>query len=87
MLLRSSLIYLFKCASCNAAYVGQIGLQLKVRIDKHRGVSFSTDLPLCSPVHSAIKDHGYTHPFSSLNFSVLQHTSSLLDHRILKFYT
>ena len=26
---RSSLIYLFKCASCNAAYVGQTGLQLK----------------------------------------------------------
>jgi hypothetical protein len=84
MLLRSSLIYLFKCASCNAAYVGQTGLQLKMRIAKHRGVSFRTDLPLSSPEHSAIRDHGDTHPFSSSDFSILRHSSSLLDRRILE---
>ena len=44
VLLRFSLIYLFKCTSCNAPYVRQTGLQLKVRIDKHRVVSYRTIL-------------------------------------------
>src|SRR6201990_69212 len=84
MLLRSSLIYIFKCASCNAAFVWRTCLQLKMRIAKHRGVSFRTDLPLSSPEHSAIRDHGDTHPFSSSDFSILRHSSSLLDRRILE---
>ena len=55
--LRSSVIYSYSCADCQARYVGQTGLQLQLRISKHLGLSYRTNRPLTSPENSAIRTH------------------------------
>lgn len=50
--LRSSIVYLYKCSSCNATHVGQTKRQLQTRISGHKVVSFRTNFPVSKPVHS-----------------------------------
>ena len=68
--LRSSLIYLYTCASCQARYVGQTGLQLKIRVSKHKGLSFQTDRPLNTLEYSPIRQHALQedHPIIDSSF-------------------
>ncbi|KAL7637064.1 UNVERIFIED_CONTAM: hypothetical protein RMT77_012822 [Armadillidium vulgare] len=85
-LLRSSVVYLFKCSGCNSCYVGQTGLQLQLRIHKHLGTSFRTQFPFSSPETSAIRNHAHSldHPFHSSNFSILSSNSNDIDRKILE---
>lgn len=71
--LRSSVVYLYKCSSCNATYVGQTKRQLQTRISEHKGVSFRTNFPISKPSHSSIRTHrdNMDHPINTRDFSVL----------------
>ena len=55
--LRSSVVYKYTCADCKTRYIGQTGLQLKLRICKHLGVSHRTGRSITSPETSAIRKH------------------------------
>ncbi len=44
--LRSLVVYLYKCSICNATYIGQRKRQLRTRISEHKGVSYQTNIPL-----------------------------------------
>ena len=84
--MRSRIVYKYSCADCNVGYVGQTGLQLKMRAFKHIGLSFRTNLPISNPENSAIRDHSNLtkHPFLLQNFSVLQSASAEEDRKILE---
>ena len=85
-LLRSSVVYKYTCASCNACYIGETSLQLTVRISKHKGLSFRTGLPLTNPENSAIRDHAFQqdHPILNDNFAIIKPFNSVTDGRILE---
>src|SRR5215469_2207872 len=85
-LLRTSLIYTYKCTNCQVSYVGQTGLQLKMRISKHMGISHRTGFPLSSPENSAIREHSNNtgHQISTEGFEILTSASNLTDRRILE---
>ena len=84
--LRSNLVYLYKCFSCDAEYVGQSSLQLRARSSKHMGLSFRTNRPITSPEHSAIRLHAETsnHPFNFCNFKILHSAQTTSDLKILE---
>ena len=85
-LLRSSVVYKFKCQSCNALYVGQTRLHLKQRISKHCGVSFRTNQPLLNPEHSNIRSHSHSfnHSVSESDFNVLDSSNSMNSLKFLE---
>ena len=84
--LRSSVVYLYKCASCNTRYVGQTGLQLQIRIAKHKGISHRTDLPLTSPEFSSIRNHAHhmDHAITNDSFSSLSSVPESYDRKIME---
>jgi hypothetical protein len=55
--MRSHIVYMYTCASCNASYIGQTTRHLRQRISEHRGVSHLTGRVMKSQVHSSIRDH------------------------------
>ena len=56
--MRSHIVYMYTCASCNASYIGQTTPRhLRQRISEHRRVSHLTGKVMKSQVHSSIKDH------------------------------
>ena len=55
--LRSSIVYLFNCPSCQAGYVGSTVRSLRTRIAEHLGQSARTGRELQSPPHSAVREH------------------------------
>ena len=58
--LRPSIVYQYICPSCKTgSYIGSSSRCFQVRIDEHRGISTRTNLPLCKPSYSAIRDHCY----------------------------
>ena len=77
-MLRSGVVYEFKCRSCNASYIGQTKRHLATRIAEHRGISVRTNRRVLKPLYSAIRDHSLDadHVFSKEDFRVL-HTSTL----------
>jgi len=79
-MLRSSLVYSYNCADCNIWLVGQTGLQLKLRISKHAGLSYRKGRPLSSPEDSAIRKHTEEsqHGFSADGFKSLTTASNSL---------
>ena len=85
-LLRPSVVYKFTCAGCNSCYVGQTRLQLQLRVHKHRGTSFRTNLPSSAPEHSSIREHTqtYNHPFRFSDFTILKSAPSESDRKILE---
>src|SRR5678816_3276172 len=84
--LHSSIVYIYKCAGCNARYVGQTGLQLCIRIAKHKGFSFRTILPLYSPEFSSMcsPSHEKDHPITTNDFSILDSVTDSRDRKILE---
>jgi hypothetical protein len=58
--LRSSIVYKYKCPSCNAgSYIGSTIRCFQIRIDEHIGVSSRTGNHLSKPSHSSIREHCY----------------------------
>ena len=82
----SCIVYLFKCSSCNARYVGSSARSLSSRISNHLGVSERTGYPLSNPMYSAIRDHSHEHdhPFTHRDFEVLISAFSRSDLLILE---
>ena len=76
--LKSSVVYHFKCSSCNATYVGQSKRQLRTRISEHKGVSFRTNNRLNKPGFSAIRNHSHEadHPIYTTDFKILFNSSN-----------
>ena len=57
-LMRSGVVYLFKCQCCSASYVGQTTRHLHTRISEHLGISpIITGKPSSSPVMSSVFPH------------------------------
>ena len=79
--LRSSIIYLYKCDSCNASYVGKCERHFRTRCYEHEGRSVRTGALLAKPSHSAIRDHCQekSHPMTKRNFSILGSTPDKLE--------
>ena len=77
----SNVVYLFKCPSCSARYVGSTIRWLKHRILEHRGKSIRTGATLAKPAFSSIRDHSQndSHPFTATDFSILAQYSSRLE--------
>ena len=86
MLLKSSVVYIFKCADCNTCYIGQTSFQLQLRIHKHIGTSFRTNLPILTPEHSQIRSHTHDsgHPLRFSDFNILHSSTSDTDRKILE---
>ena len=84
--LRSKLIYLWKCRSCDATYVGRSTRSAWTRWSEHLGRSFRTGNYLTRPSYSAIREHreGSSHPLSMEDFSVLTSCPSVSDLDILE---
>ena len=79
--LRSSVVYLYTCPSCNARYVGSTSRSIKHRISDHLGRSICTNFPLSKPQYSAIREHSLNsdHPLSGAAFEILNSTPSRTD--------
>ena len=66
--LRSRVIYMYTCASCQASYIGQTSRHLCHRIAEHKGTSHLTGKVMKNKVHSNIRDHLNVCSNSSINF-------------------
>ena len=44
-----------------------LNVNVKVRIEEHRGLSFRTGLPLSSPLHSSIRNHTFNNNNCSIS--------------------
>ena len=77
-LVRSSVVYKYTCAECKARYIGQTGLQLKLRICKHLGVSHRTGKSIAAPEASAIRSHASNtgHSIKNDSFVILSSSQS-----------
>ena len=53
----SHINYLYKCSSCNAAYVGKTYRHKKVRICEHMGISPRTGKTVKGVITTAVRDH------------------------------
>ena len=70
--LKSGVVYRFKCGSCNAAYYGKTKRHLKVRVSEHMGVSPLTGKKVNTGFQSsAIKIVVCDHRVSLDDFSIL----------------
>lgn len=78
MLMRSSVIYEYKCDCCQQSYIGSTTLQMFRRIAQHKGVSFRTGQQLSKPDNSSIRDHCFNkdHPLKTKNFSIIGNCTS-----------
>ena len=86
VMMRSDVIYAYKCDSCPQSYVGSTSVNLFIRSAQHRGVSHRTGRFLAKPVKSSIREHceSEDHRFSYDNFSILDTAQNKLDLRILE---
>ena len=78
-LMRSGVVYPFKCRCCSASYVGQTTRHLPTRISEHLGISPITGKPSSSPV---IIQPSFSHLNStghSANFDDFEILSSCSD--------
>jgi len=79
--LRSMVVYMHTCPSCQRRYVGSTSRQLLIRIREHQGVSHRTKIPLSNPPYSAIREHAdeCRGPFtvSQSEFSILKTCSDV----------
>ena len=69
ILLKTSLVYTFCCASCSLEYAGMASRTLGT-IEKHGCVSYRTGARLTQPPHSVMRDHrdAYCTQFDTSNF-------------------
>ena len=86
MMMRSGVVYEYKCDSCIQSYIGSTSVNMFIRIAQHRGVSYRTDRFLAKPTKSSIRDHcdGENHQFKLDNFTVRDSTHNTTDLRILE---
>ena len=77
-LMRSGVVYLFKCRCCFASYVGQTTRHLHTRISEHLGISPITGKPSSNPVMSSIFSH-LNSTGHSANFDDFEIRSSCSD--------
>ena len=56
-LMRSSVVYCFKCSGCSSEYIGSTKGSLSFRVDSHLGISSRTRRPLVRPSQSSIRNH------------------------------
>ena len=71
--MQSLVVYKFRCASCNAQYVGKTARHLTTRVAEHQGISPRTQQPLQSPAFSAIREHSHRsgHSINQQDFSIV----------------
>lgn len=85
--LRSMVVYLFRCSSCNARYIGRTSRHLATRIAEHQGVSPRTNRPVSCPSFSAIRQHcdncGHPQPKAE-NFSIVSQAGNPFDLSIME---
>ena len=81
-LMRSGVVYLFKCRCCSASFVGQTTRHLHTRISEHLGISPIAGKPSSSPVMFSIFSHlnstGHSANYSA-NFDDFEILSSCSD--------
>ena len=84
--LRSNIIYKYTCDACQGIYIGSTSKQSKIRFTQHLGISFRTNIPLNSPMHSTIRQHchDHKHQINMNNFSILDTASNKYDLRLLE---
>ena len=82
----SSVVYCFKCPTCDGRYVGSTCRQLICRQDEHLGRSTRTKRPLASPPFSNIREHSQknNHPISHKDFSIIAKCNNPIETRILE---
>ena len=78
-LLRSSVVYCYKCPSCNARYYGKTSRNLAIRCREHIGVS-KTGYKMNNN-SSAVYNHSSStgHPVSSEDFEIISSTRNSMD--------
>ena len=78
-LLRFSVVYCFKCPSCNARYYGKTSRNLAIRCREHIGITKTGHRN--NNNSSAVYNHSFTtgHPVSPEDFSILSSTSNSTD--------
>ena len=78
-LLRSSLVYCYKCPSCNARYYGKTSRNLAIRCREHIGIAKTGHR--INNNSSTVYNHSSTtgHPVSPEDFSILSSTSNSTD--------
>ena len=83
---RSSIVYKYKCGSCDATYVGFTSRQQNVRMAEHRGVSPRTGSLLNTPAFSRIREHSYQqdHRINTEDFSIKAQTKHPTNLKILE---
>jgi len=86
LMMKSSVVYNYKCDCCQQSYIGSTALQMFIRASRHWGRSFRTNQLLCKPENSSIRDHSLNsdHPFKLNNFKILDSASSFNDLHILE---
>ena len=77
-LMRSGVVYLFKCRCCSVSYVDHTTRHLHTRISEHLGISPITGKPSSSPVMSSIFSH-LNSTSHSANFDDFEILSSCSD--------
>ena len=85
--MQSGVCYLYKCAGCNASYVGLTNRNLHSRIAEHLGVSLrNPNIKLTTPPQSHIRDHAlsHSHPIETDNFHIIGRSSYQLDLKIIE---
>ena len=83
---QSSVVYQYRCASCDASYIGSTKRTLHCRIEQHAGRSFRTGKKLTNPDHSAIRSHSEkcSESISEENFKIIGRESNAFDLRVLE---
>ena len=83
---RSSVVYSFCCASCDASYIGSTKRSLHCRVEQHLGRSYRTGMWLTKPDPSAIRSHAENcdSNFSIENFKIIGCENNLQDLRLLE---
>ena len=84
--MRPSLVYKFCCAQCASTFIVSTGHMLRTRVAEHAGRSYRTGVRLAHPrIRPSASAEGCDVGVVLDNFSILNSTSSLLDHHILEY--
>ena len=84
--LLASIVYKYKCDTCNGSYIGKTKRHFKTRIYEHLGISPRTGKPVLSPSSSKIREHCEScgHGISIENFEMVSSGQSDMDLLILE---
>ena len=78
MMVRSNIVYIYKCGICNSRYIGETSRHYTTRVAEHMGVSPRTGKPM-SKVNSNVYAHFLEsgHSIKRENFAILYSRGSL----------